>query len=84
MCNKCYFIQSRGDGERDYSQPKMDANVVKEKLVQGLAVACFIPYYCVVFLASLLLAGLGFVVALLWSIWGCSQHVLGLGFRRKR
>jgi hypothetical protein len=46
----------------------MDANVAKEKLVQGLAIACFIPYYCFVFLASIFIAGLGYVVALLWSI----------------
>ena len=83
MCNKCYFIQSRGDGERDYSKSKMDADVVKEKLVQGLAVACFIPYYCVVFLASLLLAGLGIVVALLWTIGRSIINLLGLGFQRK-
>lgn len=83
MCNKCYFIQSRGDGERDYSQPKMDANVAKEKLVQGLAIACFIPYYCFVILASIVFNGLGYVVALLWTVWRSIINLLGLGFQRK-
>ena len=83
MCNKCYFIQSRGDGERDYSKSKMDADVVKEKLVQGLAVACFIPYYCFVFLASLLLSGLGYVVALLYSVWRSIVNLLGFPFWRR-
>lgn len=84
MCNKCYLISGRGDGKGTYCKSKMDANMVKKKLGEGLVVSGSLLAVYIFFLAPVLMVGLVFITALLWTIGRGIIYLLGLGFRRER
>ena len=69
--------------QRINSGAKMDTFMVKEKLGTGLVIAGGTIILVIAFLFYLLVAILGYGIALLYSIWRSIINLLGFPFRRR-